>query len=463
MNEWGDGTGFEQNDNPQASGSLRGGPLHVGMSICSLIAVSAVSFLLAWLMSDHVRSFWEMGLVFAAPFAALMGSTILVDKATRKMTPNTSRKSQAVFAAVTIVAAFVIGCLAEVLHQPVIVEHVEPAYDYLIIMDKSGSMVFWDLEKPCQQALNQLIDTMEDENRVGIIAFDDKIQGRVSMAALDDTQRGKIHGVINTKIYTYEETDPVTGETYSVGGGTFFSDAMDEAMRMLGSDTPRERTVRIIMVTDGDDQSVGNFNAFTSWAKKQNSAVPEGKQIEFCAVQIGEAPMLDMVKKAVEATGGTIYDGTRINDLAAKLQSLKKTTIVPEKIDTLKATYAGQTADGKPNTPYMIISAAMLLILGLLTGFSLMMMFSVRNQFRFQIILSPLMGICAFLLLNFGQKLGISPAWVCEGLAFSLFGIVLMRENNIAGKELHFPEEDLIQTDNRNQTVPAADPGFDDF
>ena len=56
-------------------------------------------------------------------------------------------------------------------------------------------------------------------------------------------------------------------------------------------------------------------------------------------------------------------------------------------------------------------------------------MFSVQGQFRIQIILSALMGICAFLLLNYGRYIGISPAWICEGLAFSLFGIVLMRTN----------------------------------
>ena len=47
-------------------------------------------------------------------------------------------------------------------------------------------------------------------------------------------------------------------------------------------------------------------------------------------------------------------------------------------------------------------------------------------------ILFALMGIGAFLLLNYGRYLGLSPAWFCEGLAFSLFGLVFMRENGMA-------------------------------
>ena len=98
-------------------------------------------------------------------------------------------------------------------------------------------------------------------------------------------------------------------------------------------------------------------------------------------------------------------------------------------VDTLKATYNGQTADGKPNTPYMIMTCVLMILQGLLCGFALKIMFSVQGQKRVQTILSPAMGLAAFLMLNFGRHIGISPAWLCEALAFSLFGLVFMREN----------------------------------
>jgi hypothetical protein len=44
------------------------------------------------------------------------------------------------------------------------------------------------------------------------------------------------------------------------------------------------------------------------------------------------------------------------------------------------------------------------------------------------------MGLAAFLLLNFGRYTGISPAWICEGIALSAFGLVFMRENLNTGR-----------------------------
>jgi len=416
----------EQGSQRQGRKPSAAGGLHVPMMIACLVAVAAVSFGIAYLMKDRVRSFWEMGLTFAAPFAALMGSALLVETKTNRMTPACSRKAQACFAAGTILVAFVFGCLAEVLHQPVVIEHVEPEYDYIIVLDKSGSMVFTDLDEPCRKALHTMLDDMEDECRVGIVAFSDELMGCEDIRPLDEEQREKIGKAIDIEI-------PITKTAYGLEGpGTDFSVAMETTMSVVDRMADRNRTVRIILVTDGDSAVHGNFNSFTQWAKKLNEQNPNQKQIELCAVQLGD-PMLSMVKAAVNSTEGKIYDQIEPSELAKELKSLKSTLVIPESVDTLKATFEGRTADGKPNTPYVILTAALLLLLGLLCGFSLMIMFSLSGQFRAQVIISALMGICAFLLLNYGRYLSISPAWVCEGLAFSLFGIVLMRENGMGG------------------------------
>ena len=165
MSEWDVGGGFDSGagQKNQPNNRVTGGKWHIGLTISCLIAVTAVSFLVAFLMKDRVRSFWEMGLVFALPFAVLMGVTFLVEKATRKMTPITSRGPQLIFATVTVVVAFVIGCLAEILHQPVVIERVEPQYDYLLLVDKSGSMDFTGIEDACNEGLKSLLDEMEAE------------------------------------------------------------------------------------------------------------------------------------------------------------------------------------------------------------------------------------------------------------------------------------------------------------
>ncbi len=412
------------------------GNLNTGMTIGCLLAVVAVSFLVAWLMKDTARNFWAMGLTFAAPFAALMGSALLVENATGRMTPQCSRNAQRICVLVTVVAAFVIGCLSEILHQPVIVERVEPEYDYLIVVDKSGSMVFSELEEPSKKALHELIDYMEDGNNVGIVAFASEVAGEQDIAPLDDKQRARIGAVIDFENNVTSTYDAATNTTNYVGSGTNFSEAMGSAMKLIERMPDRTRITRIILVTDGDYASIGDFDEFNAWVSKQNNLNFGEKQVELCAIQLGEAPMLDMVKEAVNLTGGTIYDHVQIDELASQLQTLKTTIIIPEPVDTLKATYAGQTADGKPNTPYMILTCVLLILQGLLCGIALKIMFSVEGQFRFQTILSPLMGLTAFLLLNFGRYIGIAPAWFCEAIAFSCFGLVFMRENLNTGRNV---------------------------
>lgn len=411
-----------QGGRPSAAGGL-----HVILTIVCLLAVAAVSFGIAYLMKDRVRSFWEMGLTFAAPFAALMASALLVETKTNRMTPACSRKAQACFAAGTILVAFVFGCLAEVLHQPVVIEHVEPEYDYVIALDKSGSMVFTDLEKPCQKALHTMLEDMEDECRVGFVAFGDTITGVQDIKLLDEAQRKAINDIVDQPIPIVTEPN---GDQY--GPGTDFSLAMDSAISLIDRLPEKTRTVRIILVTDGDKDVMGDFTAFNPWVSKLNAQNPAQKQVELCAIQLGD-PMLPMVREAVNATEGKVFDQTDPSELAKELMSLKSTLVIPEAVDTLKATFEGKTADDKPNTPYVILTAALLLLLGLLCGFSLMIMFSLSGQFRIQVIISAVMGICAFLLLNYGRYLSISPAWICEGLAFSLFGVVLMRENGMGG------------------------------
>lgn len=412
---------------PGRSGSGTTGSLNVPMAVVCLLAVSAVSFATAWFMKDRVREFWEMGLTFALPFAALMGASMLVESATNRMTPECSRNAQFICVLVTVLASFIFGCVTVVLRQPVVIEHVEPEYDYVLVLDKSGSMVFTDLDEPCRKACHELIDAMEDANQIGIVAFGSDVVGEENIRPLDEDQRKRISRIIDLPIEIHEEVNPFTGEVEQVGDGTGFAEAMNGVIRIIENKPEKEKPIRIILVTDGDETAHSNFQGFNAWVAKQNDG--RKMKIELCAIQLGESPMLDMVKEAVRGTDGQIFDHVDISNLTAQLQNMKSTLVIPEPVDTLKATYAGMTADGAPNTPYMILSAVLLVLLGVLSGFSLKLMYSVQGQRRAQVILSPLMGLIAFLLLNFGRNLGITPAWICEGIAFSLFGLVFMREN----------------------------------
>ena len=389
------------------------GGLNVPMTAACLLGVTAVSFLVSWLMRGTVRNEWQMGLTFAAPFAALMLCAMLTEHATGRMTPSCSRGAQLICMAATIAGAFLVGVLAESLHQPVV-----ERYDYVFMLDKSGSMVFENLDEPSRKAMHDMVAGMEEADRVGFVAFDNSIRASVPIGRLDAERRRRVEQAIETEIPIVTHSDGTME-----GAGTDFSAAFEETRKLIETRSDQSHTVRVILVTDGDDQVIGSPTAFSAWMRQVNAG---RKRVELCAVQLGGA-MLPMVKDAVRGSGGLIYDNTNPAELLSALQEMDETITV----DTLKATYAGKTADGRPNTQYKILTCVFLVILGLLCGLSLMVMFSLSGQFRFQVILSPLMGIAAFLLFNWGRLIGIAPAWICEAIAFSLFGLVLMRGNGL--------------------------------
>ena len=77
----------------------------------------------------------------------------------------------------------------------------------------------------------------------------------------------------------------------------------------------------------------------------------------------------------------------------------------------------------------------MLLLEGLSLGVCISLMLSLKGQFRIQYIISPLMGLLAFVLLKFiwDNNDIMTTWWLKEGIAFSLLGIVLMNRNRSRG------------------------------
>ena len=76
-----------------------------------------------------------------------------------------------------------------------------------------------------------------------------------------------------------------------------------------------------------------------------------------------------------------------------------------------------------------VLCGLMLALEGIAIGLGMTLLLSVHGQKRFQAVLSPALGILAFLLLKVLPHPEGIPQWILEGIAFSLFGLVFMRRN----------------------------------
>ena len=84
------------------------------------------------------------------------------------------------------------------------------------------------------------------------------------------------------------------------------------------------------------------------------------------------------------------------------------------------------------------MAGIMLLLEGLVIGFGLMLLLSVQGQRRFQVVLSPLLALIAFLLLKFIPT-GLS-GWAKEAVALGLLSIVLMKKNVVSASPTSKPQ-----------------------
>ena len=308
------------------------------------------------------------------------------------------------------------GSLTVLLHEPVKIV-AGPSYDYVLVIDKSGSMA-GNRDVKCREATNKLLNDLPDDTKVSVIVFNDSILDSTELLPLTESHRSRISRAVSI----------------SPTWGTDFNNALNKAREIVSNASALTRPVRIILISDGEDIWSGS-RSFIEWAQKMSPPV------ELCAVQIEMFTSAE-VREAINATGGTIQDQTTADQLASSLQKVIVSGGEAKDVDILKATYNGEAdqSEDQPNIPYKIMSAVLLLLLGLLAGFSMMIMFSSRGQFRSQVILSTLMGGVAFLLLNYGKSIGLAPAWVCEAIAFSLFGLVFMARNlSVSGSSGQIP------------------------
>lgn len=402
MSEW-DEPGKASRSNKH---SFTAGPWDVGMTIAALLAVASAAFLVSYLTKDiATRPVWLLAICFAVPVAALMLAVFLKEKASSSMTPSSSRGAQFALAVGTVFAAALVGCFCQVTNKEAKTETViqrEGWNDLLIILDKSGSMMFNGKNKAATDAVMELLDRMDDNAQVALLIdtdWDTPLTTRTIEFGALSAQRENMKKLANYPCYDTAN----------------FPLAFDTAQKMLGTYTADddEKAPAILVISDGID----NQNLFRS----ENYAgflIERGVKVFYLYVD----PISDgeMVRLAA-ATGGQSIDVSNLDGLTDQMQKVVMET-------TTEIIYKDALRDIEESETAKIVTGILFVVLGFMIGLTLTIMFSLQGQKRFQLFLSPLMALLAYSLLAFGQHI-ISVPWLREAVAFSMLGLVLMRSN----------------------------------
>ncbi len=407
----------DENTASSASQRVGTGGWHWLLSLVAVLIVSLFSFAMAYLTRwVEERPVWMMGLIFMVPTAALMLAAMMVEGATSAMTPGTSRKPQIIVAIAATIATFLVGCICDLIYltgfrkPPVPAQSVYTTVSVsdrlILVKDRTLSMNENEAGVQSTKAISSILDHADEGWEIG---FTDDVQTIAPQTATAENKR---------QLLAAASASPDRGRLY-------YQNVLKTALNMA---VGGEKKTRIILFTDGSHPWSENGDGdLTDEMISSNASV-------YCVIPENGLPD-PVLEKLVVRTGGKVLQPSEV--LAAVEQvnhSAYEETVSPaEQQEELNLQL---DLVRNRDQAAMIITFIMLLLEGLSLGICLSLMLSSAGQFRAQYIISPLMGVLAFIFLKlvWGTE-SLTTWWVKEGICFSLLGIVFMKKNLFTNKK----------------------------
>lgn len=395
------------------------GGWHWLLTLVAIVIVGLLSFGMAFLTRNvEERPVWMMGLIFMVPTAALMLAAMMVEGATSAMTPGSSRGPQIRMAVIATVATFLVGVICDLIYLQGFKKELPPAQfrtsayqvsDRLIFVTDPTASMQGDAQSQAVDTVKALLNLADPAWEAGMVSVSASSTEKVPLRALDDSQKDQLIRLISKS--------PDQGRLY-------YEEAVQAALEMAeDAGIPSQGHTRVVLLTDG----------IHAWSERNDRDLTDrclADNVILSCVQLGSG--LDAtLKEHIAQTGGSVVTAQQ----AADLLSGMRMTLYDEQVKAAEIPVnekLSQDLVRNSDISAKIITFVMLLLEGLSLGVCLSLMLSVRGQFRAQYIISPLMGVLAFVLLKLIWSFAADPGswWVKEGLCFSLLGVVLMMRNH---------------------------------
>ncbi|OME79572.1 hypothetical protein BK120_21570 [Paenibacillus sp. FSL A5-0031] len=265
--------------------------------------------------------------------------------------------------------------------------------DIVLVIDNSGSMLETDPDNERYSAAKQLIQNMESDKRVAVVAFHNTaqlIQPFVKVSTQEEKDK------VNAAIDSLEPTD----------GGTNFSLALGEAMKTIKDKEKAGRGTMVILLSDGFSES--DINKQIAQFQEQQIV------INTVGLSVADSKGSALLQQIADSTNGSYYDVSEANGLALVFQNIYNT------IDnrTLLTERTGSLAD---STLYTLLRILSLAIIGAALGMSLGLFF----DNRFLALSFGAGGIVGGLLAGFILDSGLSGDMISDGLS-RLFAVLVL-------------------------------------
>lgn len=298
----------------------------------------------------------------------------------------------------TLVALFLLGMLFEWVYQ-LNPGSAKPVKDIVLVIDNSGSMKDTDPNQDRYTAAKNLINRMDEDNRVSVILFDH------ATTLLQPF----------TRVKNQEAKDEIIAEIDSLetnDGGTDISLALEDTMTHIQESHDARRSAMVIMLSDGFSET--DHARVLADYKQQQIAV---NTIGLSLVYKDGAQLLQTI--AAE-TGGQYYDVQNAADLSFVFQK-----IYDDVGD--RSLLTKRTGAMEDSVYYQIVRVVAMLLIGAATGLALGIVFDNRHLALSFSIGGAVSGVLAGVVLEYGLSGGeVRDAFVRLLACFILAGIIAL-------------------------------------
>ncbi len=393
--DWGVGTGTGWDNVQTQTGGKR--VFHWKMLIGGLIGAAVgvvVSLILYNVMFDSSGSnVLLVGLILGILAAGILLGCVLSEVISPCLrVRREAGMPEILLALASAVVVMLLGCLFEFLYE-LNGSYTSPEFnDYIFVIDDSGSMSGTDPSMLRYEAMSQLVDSMDQDTRVGLVRFDSYIQSTVELDYLTLAHREKLQDSISTAVSD---------------GGTNIQLALEEALKLYQASRSNGRYPVVVLLSDGE--SYVNISAVSSDYMNEGVAIS--------TVGLSDYVNVRMLENLAQATGGQYFEVSEADGLIDAFRQVQKAV-------SCRTLFSARPGAQRGNVLMMILRVVFLLVPGALIGFALVVILR-ENGVERQILTSVVTGLLAGLMMEIGTYF-FWDTTVVHILSWMLYGIVLL-------------------------------------
>ncbi|MBI6872277.1 vWA domain-containing protein [Clostridium aciditolerans] len=274
----------------------------------------------------------------------------------------------------TLVLLFIFGALFQFLYEAG-TGKIRKINDVVFVIDTSGSMSKTDPNNERFSAALDLLNSMNEENRVSFYRFDDTSEQILPMTEVTD----KMKKDIKEKLKLHENPK----------GNTNMGDALQKAYDEIKLTEKPDRNAMIILLSDGGDtyNLDNNFNEIMKPFKSTG--------IPIYTVGMADGNNYYMLKKISRESNGNYYGVKEAKDLKGIFNKIYKDRQQRLLMDKRNGVYESSIL-------YIMLRVILISLLGCLIAVSVSLVFDNKNLLKGFLLGGAISGIVAGLIIELG-------------------------------------------------------------